>query len=156
MSFIKPILLAVLITVIVTVPAWGQDTDGYSDEDAIRAVFAEMEAAVADRDAARVASLHIQDSDVWIAGQPLISGIDAIRRSEEDFYATPGFQSWGITSVGAIRFIDDNVAIVNIEEVARFTDQDMKGETTVVLTRRDGRWLFAAVRAMQLLPLPKE
>lgn len=150
----KTLIFALFFAAIWTQPAWAQNTDVTTDEDAIRSLFAEMEAAVADRDAARVASLHLQDSDVWIAGQPLVSGIDTIQRSEEEFYATPGFQGWGITSVGKIRFIDPDVAIVNIEEKATFTDRVLQGETTVVLARRDGGWRFAAVRAMSLESLP--
>lgn len=122
-----------------------------SDADAIRAVLAELEDAANERDAARVAALYLSDSDIWIAGRPTISGRDAIRRNEEEWYEQPGYRMTRITSVGDIRFIDTHVAVVNAEDKTILDeDREIRGEATLILVRRDQDWRIAGVRVMSL------
>jgi uncharacterized protein (TIGR02246 family) len=155
MSANRTILLALALAAIGTGPSWGQSTNGRSDEDAIRAVFAAMEAAVAARDPAGVAALHVQDSDIWMAGGDLLSGEADLLRNEEEFEATPGFQGYRIASIGKIRFLGVDAAVVNIEEVARIADKEQQAGSTVIFVRRDGRWRIAGVRVMRFGPPAK-
>ena len=155
MSAIRSILLAVALMAIGTGSSWAQSTNRQPDEKAIRAIFAEMEAAVAARKPERVAALHAPDSDIWMSGGDVISGMDEILRNEQEFEGTSGFQGYRIASIGKIRFIGGDAAIVNIEEVAMIAGKEQQAGSTVIFARRDGRWRIAGVRVMRFGPPTK-
>ena len=129
------------------------EPDRSADEAAIRAKIAANEAATNRRDAAGVAATFVPDGDIWIVGDSRISGLDEIRRNEEAFYSTPGFQEWHST-IETIRFISPNMALVESTSVTTLDAGKIRSEETLVLTRRNGDWRFTAVRVMSLKEQP--
>ena len=123
--------------------------DRSADEAAIHALLATNEAATNRRDAAGVAATFVPEGDIWIIGRSRISGLDEIRRNEEEFYSTPGFQGWHAT-IDAIRFISPNVALVESTDVTTLDTGETVYQTTWVTIRQNGDWRFAAVRVMSL------
>jgi uncharacterized protein (TIGR02246 family) len=118
-----------------------------ADEAAIRALLATNAAATNRRDAAGVAKTYLPDGDLWIVGRARISGVDAIRRNEEEFYGTPGFQSWE-GRLDTIRFLDPDVAIAEGTGVTTLDSGEIKEQFTWVVSRPNGVWRIAAVRIM--------
>jgi uncharacterized protein (TIGR02246 family) len=155
MSAIRSILLALALTAIGAGSSWAQGTNRESDEKAIRAVFTEMEAAVAARKPERVVALHAPDSDIWMSGGDVISGRDGLLRNEQEFEAKSGLRNYRVASIGKIRFLGADAAIVNIEEVATIAGKEEQAGSTVIFTRREGRWLIAGVRLMRFSPPAK-
>ena len=123
--------------------------DRSADETAIHALLATNEAATNRRDAAGVAATFVPEGDIWIVGGSLISGLDAIRRNEEDFYNTPGFQAWHAT-IDSIRFIGLDVALVESSDVTTLDSGEIGAQSTWIVSRQDGDWRFAAVRVMNI------
>ena len=123
------------------------DQDRSMDEAAIHALLATNEAATNRRDAAGVAATFTADGDVWIIGGSPIVGLDAIRRNEEDFYSTPGFQEWHAT-IDSIRFISPNVALVETTDVTILDSGEIAAKSTWIVSLQHGDWRFAAVRVM--------
>lgn len=142
-----------LIAAVRVLPVVAPETDRTADEAAIHALLAENEAATNRRDAAGVAATFVPDGDIWIVGDLRISGLDEIRRNEEAFYSTPGFQEWHST-IETIRFISPNMALVESTSVTTLDAGKIRSEETLVLTRRNGDWRFAAVRVMSLKEQP--
>ena len=129
------------------------DQDRSADEAAIRTLLATNEASTNQRDAAGVAATFAPDADIWIAGGPRVSGPAEIRRSEEEFYRTPGFQEWHVT-IDTIRFLSSDVAVVETTTITTFATSQTRGQRTWVVARRDGSWKIAAVRVMTIEEQP--
>lgn len=125
------------------------DQDRSADEAAIRALLATNEAATNRRDSAGVAATFVPEGDIWIVGRSLISGLDEIRRNEEEFYSTPGFQAWHVT-IDSIRFITPDVALVESTSVTTLDTGEIGAQSTWVASRHNGDWRIAAVRIMKL------
>ena len=123
--------------------------DRSADEAAIRALLATNEAATNRRDSAGVAATFVPEGDIWIVGRSRISGFDEIRRNEEEFYITPGFQEWHAT-IDSIRFISPDVALVESTDVTTLDTGETGAQSTWVASRHNGDWRFAAVRVMSL------
>ena len=87
------------------------------------------------------------NGDIWIVGNPRISGLDEIRRNEIEFYNTPGFQSWKIT-IEEIRFISTDVALVESTGATNLDTETIEEQATWVVSRRNDEWRIAAVRIM--------
>ncbi len=116
-----------------------------ADEAAIRAQAVAVENAVNNRDAAAVVALFTPDGDEVNGDGPRVAGRAAMRQSQEAAFAT-----WSPTmrlnlGVTGIRFLGQDVAIVEAE--GRFNEGAVRtNRATWVMVRQDGRWLFAAVR----------
>ncbi len=122
---------------------------GNPDADAIRALIAAIEAATNRRDAAGVAATFTSDGDLWVAGGPRFSGPAEIRRNEEEFYRTPGFQKWRITAE-SIRFLTSDVALVDSASKTTLDSGETQAKATIVVVRKNGDWRIAAVRVMDV------
>lgn len=124
-----------------------RDVDRVSAEAEIRAVLAANEQATNRRDPEGVAATFTADADLLVANGPRFIGASEIRRNEEEFYSTPGFREWHAT-VESIRFLSDDVAIV--EQIATTTlDSGQTHENaTVVMLRTSEGWKIAAVRVL--------
>ena len=127
--------------------------DRSADEAAIRALLATNEAATNRRDSAGVAATYVPDGDIWIVGRSRISGLDEIRRNEEEFYSMPGFREWHVT-VNAIRFLSADVALVESTGATTLETGELREEATWVASRQNGDWRIAAVRIMSLEEQP--
>ena len=121
--------------------------DREADEAAIRALLATNEAATNRRDAEGVVETYLPDGDIWIVGLPRISGLDEIRRNEEEFYSTPGFQSWE-ARIDTIRFLSPDVALVESSDVTTLDSGQIEAQSTWVVSRQNSDWRIAAVRIM--------
>ena len=115
------------------------DQDKSSDEAAIRSLIAANEASTNDRDAAGVVSTFAEDADLWFAGARRISGLDAIRRNEEEFYRTPGLCNWSI-AVESVRFVNSDVALVEGTCTTKLSNEERRDHATLVVTRSEGAW----------------
>lgn len=122
--------------------------DRDADKIAIRKLLAANEAATNRHDSAGVVATYTSNGDVWIVGSPRLSGSEEIRRNEEEFYSTPGFQKWR-TSIDSIRFIGRDAAIVETTDLTIMDDGDFAAQSTWIVSRHDGQWRFVAVRVMR-------
>jgi len=121
--------------------------DRSEDEAAIRELLVANEAATNRHDSTGVAATYTSEGDVWIVGYPRLSGLDEIRRNEEEFYSTPGFQEWR-TTIDAIRFISRDAAIVETTDLTILDTGELAAQTTWIVSRNNGKWRFVAVRVM--------
>jgi uncharacterized protein (TIGR02246 family) len=119
-----------------------------ADEAAIRAQAVAVENATNKRDAAALVALSMPDGDEVFMDGPRVAGQAAMRKSQEAAFAT-----WSPTmrltlTVTGIRFLGQDAAIVEAE--GRVTEGAVRtSRATWVMVRRDGKWLFAAVRVYQ-------
>lgn len=123
------------------------ETDRAGDESAIRAVLDANERATNRRDSKGVADTFTSNADLMVANGPTFVGVGEIQRNEKEFYSTPGFQKWNAT-VESIRFLSDDVAMV--EQIATTTLDSgvMRDKATVVMLRTEDGWKIAAVRVL--------
>ena len=132
----------------------GADLPGReADEAAIRALLATNEAATNRRDAEGVVETYLPDGDIWIVGRPRISGLEEIRRNEEEFYSTPGFQSWE-GRIDTIRFLSPDVAIAEGSGMTTLDSGEIDEQFTWVVSRQNSDWRIAAVRIMVFAEQP--
>ena len=123
-----------------------------TDEAAIRAEVVATEAAINRRDFAGFAAQFTPDGDAIIVDSPRISGHDAIRRTFETGWADAPANRQITITVGSIRFLSDDIAVV--DNRARFSaGEPTQDRATAVMVRRDGGWRIAALR---ILPAAKE
>jgi uncharacterized protein (TIGR02246 family) len=116
-----------------------------ADDAAIRAVFAMNEAASNRRDFDGVAGTFTPDADIWFASLPRISGRDAIRRNEEEYWSkAPSTRRISMT-VDAIRYVATDVAIADTTLVSPGESRELG---TAIMVHRDGVWRIAAVRVL--------
>jgi uncharacterized protein (TIGR02246 family) len=121
--------------------------DKEADEKTIRALLATNAAATNRRDAEGVVETYLPDGDLWIVGHPRLSGVEEIRRNEEEFYSKPGFQSWE-GRIDTIRFLSSDVAIAEGSGMTTLDSGEIEEQFTWVVSRRDSGWRIAAVRIM--------
>ncbi len=120
-----------------------------ADEAAIRALFQRNAEAANRRDAEGVVATYWPDGDVWIAGRPRVSGLDAIGQNELDWFATPGYRGWE-GRVEEIRFLGSDAALVEITGTTLLNDGEIAEQTTIVVSRRDREWRISAALVMVL------
>ena len=153
-AFIERATLCACLLGVACVPGNGSgEPEGQrreSDELAIRAVLARNQDATNRRDAAGVAATFIANADIVFPDGRRVSGLEEIRRNEEEFYGTPGFIEWR-TQAESIRFPNLDVAIVEAAGTTLYETGTVAGRATLVLARVDGEWKIAAVR---VLPTP--
>ena len=123
--------------------------DRSADEAAIRALIVANEAATNRRDSAGVAATYTSEGDVWIVGRSRLSGLDEIRRNEEEFYGTPGFREWH-TKIDAIRFVSRDAALVESTDLTILDTGTIEARSTWIVGRDKGEWRIAAVRVMSI------
>ena len=116
-----------------------------ADEAAIRAHAVKIESALNKRDAAALGELFTPDADEINSDGPLVAGREAMRRVDGAELA-----KWSPTmrfslTVTGIRFLGQDVAIV--ETAARFNEGPVRANRgTWVCVRQGGKWLIAALR----------
>ena len=125
------------------------DQNRSADEAVIRELLAANMAATNSRDADGVASTFTPDGDIWFAGRPRISGLDEIRRNEEEFYNTPGFLEWSFT-VDSIRFVSPDAALVEGIGLTTLNTGRTREDFTLVVVRRGSEWRIAAARILSV------
>ena len=118
-----------------------------ADEAAIRALFQRNAEAANRRDAEGVVATYWPDGDVQIAGQPRVSGPEALRQTELDWQAIPGFRGWE-GRVEEIRFLGSDAALVESTGTMLLDDGEIAEQHTIVVSRRDGEWRISAARVM--------
>ncbi len=148
-----PLLIAVAACSRARDSSDGVSWDRAADAAAIHALLATNEAATNRRDAAGVAATFMPEGDIWIVGGSLISGLDAIRRNEEEFYSTTGFQGWHAT-IDSIRFISRDVALVESTDLTILDTGEIEAQSTWIVGRHNGEWRIAAVRVMSIEEQP--
>jgi len=121
--------------------------DRPSDEAAIHALLAANAASANAGDPAGVQATFMSDGDGWIAGMPRISTREGLLEAEAEFENLPGFQSWDLTSE-SIRFVSQDVAIVEISATTTLDTGQFDEETTIVVARTQMGWKIAAWRVM--------
>jgi uncharacterized protein (TIGR02246 family) len=139
--------LIIALPFLIVACAGADQPDREADEAAIRALLATNQAATNRRDAAGVANTYLPDGDVWIVGHQRISGLDEIQRNEEEFYNTPGFESWG-GRISTIRFLGPDVAIAEGSGTTTLDSGGIDEQFTWVVSRQNNNWRIAAVRVM--------
>jgi uncharacterized protein (TIGR02246 family) len=116
-----------------------------ADEAAIRAQAAAVENATNKRDAVALAALMTPDGDEVFMDGPRNTGQAAIRKSLEAAFVTWSPAMRFTLTVTGSRFLGQDVAIVDAE--GRYTEGAVRTNRAIwVMVRRDGKWLFAAVR----------
>lgn len=139
--------LIIVVPLVIAGCAGAELPDREADEAAIRALLATNQAATNRRDAEGVVGTYVPDGDIWIVGRARISGLDEIRRNEEAFYSTPGFQSWE-GRITTIRFLGRDVAIAEGSGMTALDSGEIEEQFTWVVSRQSSDWRIAAVRIM--------
>ena len=116
-----------------------------ADEAALRAHAVAIESAINKRDAAALAALFTPDADEINVDGPRNAGRETMRRVWAADYATwPAARRFTL-SVTGIRFVGQEVAIV--ETTAQFNEGGVRSTRgTWVCVRQDGKWLISALR----------
>ncbi len=116
-----------------------------ADEAALRAHAVAIENALNKRDAAALGALFTVDGDEINGDGPLVSGREAMRRVDgAELAKWPPTMRFSLTVTG-IRFLGQDVAIV--ETAARFNEGPVRANRgTWVSVRQGGKWLIAALR----------
>jgi uncharacterized protein (TIGR02246 family) len=142
---IRTAVIALPIVIAACTGTKAPDTE--ADYAAIRALLETNAAATNRRDAEGVVETYLPDGDIWIVGHPRISGLNEIRRNEENFYNTPGFKAWE-GRIDTIRFVTPDVALAEGKGRTSLDSGGIDEEFTWVVSRQNGRWRIAAVRIM--------
>ena len=126
---------------------------GGDDEEAVRKATASFETAFNRGDAKAVAAHWIPDGDLITVTGQLVQGRDAIRRQIELLFAERRQPRIEMTTI-AIRFLTPEVAI--LDGTSRFLPVAKGPPTnahhTIILVKRDRRWMFANLRAALSFP----
>ena len=135
--------IVALISAFAVVPLSAQSRA--TDEAALRGHAAAIESAINKRDPAAVVALFTPDGDEINGDGPRHAGRDAMRQS-----LVADFAKWQATmrftlAVTGIRFVGEDVAIV--ETTAQFSEGAVRSNRgTWVSVRQGGKWLIAALR----------
>ena len=118
-----------------------------ADETAIRAQIAANEAAGNKRDFEGVAATYAADGDLMRLAGPRVIGRAAIRQMIKEALATTPATSQNTFTIETIRFVAQDVAIV--ETTLHFSEGPLREERgTLVMLRQDGTWPIAAARVL--------
>ena len=142
---------ALTMVLLVVTPVWAQQAQGSAaDEKAVREVREAFEKALNDRDAEAAIATFAEDANMVEVDGKYYGGKDAIGKMIEDWLdANKGVtvkftRSW-------VRFIRPDIALNDaIWEITGRAEGKgpARGRETAVLEKRDGKWLFIAVRVM--------
>jgi uncharacterized protein (TIGR02246 family) len=130
-----------------------------ADERAIREIETEAAKAAAAKDVERYVSFYADDAALFFPNAPLVTGKDAIRKTTEALFATPGFSlSFKTTKVEVSRSGDlaysygTNTVTMNDPKGKPLTD---KGKYVAVYRKEsDGKWKVVADIGNSDLPPP--
>jgi uncharacterized protein (TIGR02246 family) len=123
-------------------------TDRTHDEAAITALFDEQAQAWERADHEGFAAAFADDADfINITGTPL-RGRQAIAEHHKRLWATIYKGSKGTREPLRIRFINEDVAVVENEVTLRFGDNERHAHALVVAVRNGDRWEIAALHNM--------
>ena len=151
----KPITVCVVALSLVAPLSTGQAENNSPGEAAIRKIVSDFEGAWTKCDAKALAGLWIEDGDFLSPYGTFAKG----RAEIEKFYATAFASGYcgssGTGTIGNIRFLGDEVAIIDGEwDIKGAHDQNRraapeeKGLFTAVAKKRGTRWLLVAQREM--------
>ena len=115
------------------------------DEAAIRAQVESYEAAINHRDRHALAALFTPEADFVYFNGPKVVGRDSVvARTSAAFSEWPSTMRFTL-EVSSVRFVRPDVALV--ETRAGFSEGEMHSNRgTALLERRDGKWLWTALR----------
>jgi uncharacterized protein (TIGR02246 family) len=130
-----------------------------ADERAIREIEVEADKAAAAKDLDRYVSFYADDAALFFPNAPLVTGKDAIRKTTDALFATPGFSlSFKTTKVEVSRSGDlaysygTNTVTMNDPKGKPLTD---KGKDVAVYRKEpDGKWKVVADIGNSDLPPP--
>jgi uncharacterized protein (TIGR02246 family) len=130
-----------------------------ADERAIREIEVEADKAAAAKDVDRYVSFYADDAALFFPNAPLVTGKDAIRKTTEALFGTPGFSlSFKTTKVEVSRGGDlaysygTNTVTMNDPKGKPLTDQ---GKYVAVYRKEpDGKWKVVADIGNSDLPPP--
>ena len=115
------------------------------DEAGIRDNVAAYAAAVNSRDEGKIGAVFAPDADLVFFDGPRLVGPDTIVKTHRETLASwPPTRKFSL-EVTNIRFLGPDLAL--IDTIGRFSEGDMRSNRgTILVTRRDGRWLWTALR----------
>ena len=115
------------------------------DDAGIRDNVAAYVTAVNARDERKIAAVFASDADFVAFDSPRVVGRDAIAKLHAETLASwPPTRKFSL-EVTNIRFVGPELAL--IEAIGRFSEGDVRSNRgTILVTRRDGRWQWAALR----------
>ncbi len=134
--------------------ALAEKSPAAGDEEAVRKAAASFQAAFNKGDAKAVAANWIPDGDLITVTGQLIKGREAIQRQIERLFVERLHERIEMTTI-AVRFLTPDVAM--LDGTSRFVPVPKGPPTndhhTIILVKRDGRWLFASLRAALSFPV---
>ncbi len=115
------------------------------DEAGIRESVAAYVAAVNGRDERGIGAVFAPDADFVAFDSPRLVGRDAIAKTHSERLASwPPTRKFSL-DVTNIRFLGPDLAL--LETIGRFSEGDVQSNRgTILVTRRDGRWQWTALR----------
>lgn len=115
------------------------------DEAGIRDNVAAYVAAVNARDERKIGAVFAPDADFVAFDSPRLVGRDSIAKVHTESLASwPPTRKFSL-EVTNIRFLGSELAL--IDAIGRFSEGEMRSNRgTILVTRRDGHWLWAALR----------
>jgi uncharacterized protein (TIGR02246 family) len=121
------------------------------DEKTIRKVFADYDTTWNQHDMKAHAQLFAEDADFVDVVGAYLSGRNEIERQHTEMHAGQYQDSQMTTISVAVRFLSADVAVVHRAAEAAYNRGNVKRRMfmTAVMTKRDNRWLIAAVQNTQ-------
>lgn len=116
------------------------------DEEAIRQIVRQVEAAWNAHDGKAFALPFAADADYVIVNGLQLKGREAIEKGHTDIFTTFYKESRNAATIKSIRFLRPDVAVVHIEwnlEV-RPGGEKARAINTMVMTKENGKWSIAA------------
>jgi uncharacterized protein (TIGR02246 family) len=139
----KTTMVAMSLLLFTSAPALAQNRA--KDEAAIRAQVAGYAAAINGRNRQALAEFFTPEADfVYFSGARVVGRDSIAARTSSAFTEWPSTMKFTL-EVSNVRFVRPNVALV--ETVAGFSEGAMRSNRgTAVVERRDGKWLWTALR----------
>ena len=135
-------LMLALVVLVPTLPAVAQSRS--TDEAAIRNSIAAYVSAVNQRDPHAVAAVFAPDADFVYFDSPRIVSRDSIQKAHQPISSWPSTRRFSL-EVTHNRFLGSDLALV--ETLAHFSQGEMTSNRgTILMVRRDGKWLWSALR----------
>jgi len=127
-----------------------------SEEQAIRAVDADWQRAIAARDVDKIVAIHAPDAMVMIPNGPVASGSSGIRSMYTDLVNAPGLLlSWVPSKIDVVsRTVAIETGAYTIASGPPDARMNVTGNHTVIWRKIGGKWRVATDAVVPTTPLP--
>lgn len=144
------LIASCLILACITVPALAGDSPAPANlEQAIRDRTKDFDAAWNKHDAQAVAAYYATSGDLVTENGDVLSGRDGIQQALTDAFNGDLKNSTLTSTVGSIRLIKPDVAIVDTDvELKAGEGEPRKVHVLSILVKQDGKWLTETTRAI--------